>query len=159
LATDDILIRFKADTGQLKAEFDEIQAGLRKVSQEEKKQGDQSKVTSKDIADAAKRRNALLKAEIDVLKQLEQQQKKAFTPKDIAEYNSKIQQSQKNISLLKGEGDKLAGSNSALGSSFAKLGGLIAAAFSVTQIIAFGNAAVQKFAEAENAKKITETCR
>jgi len=151
LATDDILIRFKADTGNLKAEFDEIQAGLRKVAQEEKKSGDQAKVTSKDIADAARRREALLKAEINVLKQLEQQSKKAFTPKDIAEFNSRIAQSQKNISLLKGEQDKLSGSNSILGSSFVKLGGLIAAAFSVGQIIAFSNTAVAEFAKAQKA--------
>lgn len=149
--TDDILIRFRTDTGQLKAEFDDISAKLRQTSLEEKKAGDQAKVTSKDIADAAGRRKALLNAEIAQLKQLGEQQKKAFTPKDIAEFNSKISQSQKNISLLKGEGDKLAGSNSVLGSSFAKLGGLIAAAFSVGQIIAFGNTAVQEFANAEKA--------
>ena len=99
---DDILIRFKADTGQLKAEFDEIVAKLRQTSSEEKKAGDQAKVTSKDIADAAARRKVLLAAEIQQLKQLGEQQKKAFTPKDIAEFNSKIAQSQKNISLLKG---------------------------------------------------------
>lgn len=151
MPTDDILIRFKADTGQLKAEFDEIQAGLRKVATEEKKSGEQAKVTSKDIADAATRRNALLKAEINVLKQLGEQQKKAFTPKDIAEFNSKITDSKRNISLLKGEQDKLAGGNNLLGSSFAKLGGLIAAAFSVQQLIAFGNTAVTEFANAEKA--------
>lgn len=151
MPTDDILIRFKADTGQLKAEFDELSANLKKVAAEEKKSSDQSKVTTKEITEAGKRRNALLAAEIQVLKQLEQQQKKAFTPKDIAEFNSRISQSQRNISLLKGEQDKLVGGNSALGSSFAKLGGLIAAAFSVGQIIAFGNHAVEEFAKAEKA--------
>jgi len=151
LPTDDILIRFKADTGQLKAEFDELSANLRKVAAEEKKANTQSAVTSKEIAEAGKRRNVLLKAEIDVLKQLEQQKKKAFTVGDITEFNNRISQSQKNISLLKGETDKLSSSNSGLGASFSKLGGLIAAAFSVTQIIAFGNRAVDAFASAQKA--------
>lgn len=149
--TDDILIRFRTDTGQLKAEFDEIAAKLRQTTQEEKKAGDQAKVTSKDIADAAARRKVLLNAEIGLLKQLEQQQKKAFTPKDIAEFNSKIAQSQKNISLLKGEQDKIAGGNNLLGQSFAKLGGLIAAAFSVSQMLAFSQESIKSFQAQEKA--------
>lgn len=145
MPTDDILIRFKADTGQLKAEFDELQATLRKTAEQEKKSGDQSKVTSKEIAEAAKRRNTLLLAEINVLKQLEQQSKKAFTPGQIKEFNDRIAQSQKNISLLKGEQDKLSGGNNLLGQSFAKLGGLITAAFSVTQLLAFGQESIRAF--------------
>lgn len=145
MPTDDILIRFKADTGQLKAEFDELQATLRKTAEQEKKSGDQSKVTSKEVAEAAKRRNTLLLAEINVLKQLEQQSKKAFTPGQIKEFNDRIAQSQKNISLLKGEQDKLSGGNNLLGQSFVKLGGLITAAFSVTQLIAFGQESIRAF--------------
>lgn len=151
MPTDDILIRFKADTGQLKAEFDELQSGLKKSTEEQRKAGAQAKITSKEIEEAAKRRNALLAAEINVLKQLEQQQKKAFTPKDIAEFNSKISQSQKNISLLKGEQDKIAGGNNFLGQSFAKLGGLITAAFSIGQLIAFGQESIKSFQEQEKA--------
>lgn len=149
--TDDILIRFRTDTGQLKAEFDDISAKLRQTTVEEKKAGDQAKVTSKDIADAAARRKVLLNAEIGLLKQFEQQSKKAFTPKEIAEFNSKIAQSQKNISLLKGEQDKIAGGNNLLGQSFAKLGGLIAAAFSVSQMLAFGQESIKSFQVQEKA--------
>lgn len=151
MPTDDILIRFKADTGQLKAEFDGIAANLRKVAEEEKKADTQSKVTSKEISEAAKRRNTLLAAEINVLKQLEQQSKKAFTPGQIKEFNDRISQSQKNISLLKGEGDKLAGSNSLLGQSFAKLGGLIVTAFSVQQITAWAQTTLAAYKEQEKA--------
>lgn len=73
---------------------------------------------------------------------------------ELKNQNTGLQKSSDDLSKkIETGAKKSADATSALGNQFNKLGGLIAAAFSIDAVIAFGNAAVNEFAKAEKAAK------
>ena len=121
----------------------------------EKKQADDNVKNAGTVSRASQTRKQLLDAEIANLAKLKTGAKNAFTVPEIKKYSQDIAESQKNISLLKGETDSLNSVTSGLKGQFAALGAGILAAFSVQAVINFGFESVRAFREAEiNAKKL-----
>lgn len=146
MADDVILARFRADVTDLKKELDDYINTLEKAEKQEQKTGNESKKAGDKELTAAQKRNQALKSEEAELKRLQQARNKAFDPKVIDSYNKKIAESQRNISLLKGETENLGSSTKAI------LGGIaegIAAAFTIGKVIEFGKASIDAFLEAE----------
>lgn len=157
--TQDVIVRYKSEVDQAVDQIEQLAKAQDKITDAEKKQGKQSKKTAAAEEQATKKRLDNLRREEAELKTLQSLLKKAFTAKDIDEYNRKIAESQKRISLLKGEVTGASSVTQKLGSIgtnvFAGIAAGAAAAFSVDAIINFSKASVNAFLEAEkNAQKL-----
>jgi hypothetical protein len=153
----DILTTIRLQADQYLQEGKKVEDQLRSRIELEQAEGKQVNVTNAELAKAAKERAALLVKEKQTLADLEKLKKAAFNPKEIELYNSAIAKTNANINTLKGVSGGVEKQNSLLSSSFAKLGGAIVAAFSVQQIIAFGEASFKAFTEAEKTAKLLQT--
>ena len=161
---DDVLIaRFQAELDGITAEFEKYLSELKKVQKEEGETQADIKKTALTAEEAAKRRTKAIKAEEAEIKKLTQARKLAFDPKTIDSFNQKISESQKRISLLKGETEsfgkgletRLSSVGSLAKSALIGVGSGIAAAFSISKIADFAKASADAFIEAEkNAQQL-----
>ena len=155
MATEDILIRYRADVSQLESDIDKV---IKQQEELVKATNDNTTATNKAVTTqqfALKKRAELLEAEVKKLNQLKEAQKLAFDPKQIEKYNSQISESQKRIDLLS---DKVEKSKGILASfsreaidQFKALGLAAAGVFSVQSIVSFSQAAFNAFLDAEKA--------
>jgi len=161
MATEDILIRYRADVSQLEADINKVidsQEELTKATQQQT-----TEITKAANAQeyAIKRRNQLIAQEEKNLKQLKAAQKEAFDPDQIEKFNKKIEESNKRIGLLSGNAKKQASGITQLGNVatgvFTNIAGLAAAAFSVDALLNFGRQAIDTFARLESAQITFET--
>ena len=148
MATEDILIRYRADVSQLEADIN----GLIKQQEELVKATNENTTATNKAATsaqlAAQKRTQLLTLEEQKLKKLQEASKLAFDPAQIEKYNRQISESQRRIQLLSGEAEKSANT---ISNAFTGAAAAIAAAFSVDAIINFGKQSINAFVEAENA--------
>lgn len=153
MATEDILIRYRADVSQLTADLDKLVKQQEDLVDATK---DTNTAINKSVSAqeyAAKKRVQLLETEQEKLKTLKQAQKLAFDPTEIQKFNNQIAESQKRIELL---GGKVKGqssifksfSDSAL-SSIKGIGVGLAAAFSFGAIKSFAEESFAAFQDAE----------
>lgn len=119
-STNDVLIRFRTESGNLKAEMDQIENDLKNVDNAGKKAGQSVVDTNKKITDSANKASTAVKG----------------TSNEIAKQNKIIE---------------------GLGNQFKNLGAIILAAFSVHQVIAFGEASFEAFIDAEKVAKKLQT--
>lgn len=156
MATEDVVIRYRAEVDDLVRQLERIEKAQEDIIDLEKEQSTEAKKSATSAEFAAKKRKQLLESEQKELAQLKKARDLAFDPKRIDEFNKKIRESEKNISLLTKQTTKEVGSvQSALGSFAVGAGAAIAAAFSVDAIIQFGKASVDAFLEAEkNAERL-----
>jgi len=152
MAEDVVLARFTADLAQLQKDFDKYISQLQKVEDKQEDVADSTKDLATTAADASKKRTDALKKEEAELKRLQIEQKRAFDPKVIKTYNDRISESQKRISLLKGETSQF---GSVAKSALAGVGAGLLAAFSVGAVSAFAKSSIDAFIEAEeNANRL-----
>jgi hypothetical protein len=149
MATEDIITRYLAEVEGYVREIEKIKASVRTLVNEEKKQTEESKKTNVTLKQAAAERNKLLAQEVASLKKLKSESKLAFSPADIAKYNTAIAASQRNIDLLKNKTGELRTISSNLGGAFAGVGAGLAAVFSTAAIGLFLKDSVRAFREAE----------
>lgn len=153
MATEDILIRYRADVSQLEGDINKViqsQEELTKATQQNT-QAQQKSVTASEFA--AKKRVQLLEQEQAKLKQISNQQKQAFDPTTIENYNNKIAQSQKRIDSL-GNSYKNASNQAQVGNQqilggINRIGAAFGVAFTAEALIQFTQKAVGAFLEAE----------
>jgi len=155
MATEDILIRYRADVSQLESDINKVIQSQEELTQatQQNTQAQQKAVTSAEFA--AKKRAQLLEQEQQKLIKLRDAQKLAFDPKVIDKYNSQIAESQKRIELLGGSAEKSKNifanfSNQAI-DQFKGIALAAAGAFSIQSIIAFSQNAFNAFLQAESA--------
>lgn len=169
MATEDILIRYRADVSQLEADIDKVikqQDELIKATNENTT-ATNAAVTSQQKA--AKKRAELLQLEIEKLKKIKEEQKTAFDPKEIQKFNAEISKIGKNIDSLGGNFDELneklseskdslqeisetsEESGNQISNAFIGVAAAITAAFSVEAIKGFAEASVNAFIDAEQA--------
>lgn len=162
MATEDILIRYRADVSQLEGDINKViqsQEELTKATQQNT-QAQQKAVTSAEFA--AKKRAQLLDLEVQKLKQLQAAQKLAFDPKEIQKYNDQIASTQKRIELLGGTyqtaANKINAAQTDINKGFDgtlnqlnKIGSAFGIAFSVEGLVQFGQRAITAFLDAEAA--------
>ena len=97
MATEDILIRYRADVSQLESDIDKV---IKQQEELVKATNDNTTATNKAVTTqqfALKKRAELLEAEVKKLNQLKEAQKLAFDPKQIEKYNSPIYVNRINI--------------------------------------------------------------
>lgn len=152
MADEVVIARFQADISDLQKELDKYVKALEGVQKEEKDTQDQVKKTTTTETDAAKKRNAAIKAEINEIQKLKAARKQAFDPVVISGFTKKIQEAEGRIAALRGQTNNL---GSSIKASLAGVGAGIAAAFSVGAVIQFGKASINAFLEAEeNANRL-----
>lgn len=137
-STNDVLIRFRTEQGNLKDELTSIESGLKKI--------DTTVKSTDGIIGTLRKR----------IEQLKDGQQKSFDPARIERYNKIIAESEKRLAGLTGQTAKfsnetknVAGSVDIVSKSLKNLGTLLLTAFSVQQTIAFGKASFDAFAKAE----------
>ena len=161
MATEDILIRYRADVSQLESDINKVIASQEELTQATKQQTQEITKAANAQELAIRRRNQLLNQEEKNLKQLKQAQKEAFDPDEIEKFNKKIEESNRRIGLLSGNAKKQTQGISELGNVasgvFNRIAGLAAAAFSVDAILNFGKQAIDTFARLETAQVTFET--
>lgn len=148
MATEDILIRYRADVSQLEADINKVikqQDELIKATNENTTATNKA-VTSQQLA--AKKRAELLELEVQKLKKIQEAQKLAFDPKQIQAYNNQIAESTKRIELLEGKSQEAANN---ITNAFKGAAAALAAAFSVQAISSFAQQSVNAFLSAEEA--------
>ena len=162
MATEDILIRYRADVSQLETDINKVIASQEELTQatQQNTQAQQKAVTSAEFA--AKKRAQLLDLEVQKLKQLQAAQKLAFDPKEIQKYNDQIASTQKRVELLGGTyqtaANKINKAQDDINKGFDgtlnqlnKIGSAFGIAFSVEALVQFGQKAVNAFLDAEAA--------
>ena len=153
MATEDILIRYRADVSQLESDINKVIQSQEELTQatQQNTQAQQKAVSSAEFA--AKKRAQLLDQEQQKLLKLKEAQKLAFDPTVIEKYNSQIAASQKRIELLGGSYQQAAqqaqDSNQQLLNGINKIAGAFGVAFSAEALIQFGQQAVNSFLAAE----------
>lgn len=161
MATEDILIRYRADVSQLESDINKVIDSQQELTAATKQQTAEITKAANAQEYAIKRRNQLLAQEEKNLKQLKAAQKEAFDPDQIEKFNKKIEESNKRIGLLSGNAKKQASGITELGNVasgvFRNIAGLAAAAFSVDAILNFGKQAIDTFARLETAQITFET--
>ena len=158
-APQDIIVRYQAEVDEAVKNIDKLAQAQDDITKAENDQAKQAKSTAEAENQATKKRLDNLKKEEAELKRLTAAKKQAFTVKDISAFNAKINESQKRISLLKGE---ISGSSGVLGqfgsqakNVFAGIAAGAIAAFSTQAIINFAQSSVRAFLDAEkNAERL-----
>jgi len=102
MATEDIIIRYKADVSQLEQDLDELVKAQQEVADTSKKASAEVQKSANAQQVAIKKRTELLELEKKKLENLRKQQKLAFTPEDIDKFNKEIAESTRRIDLLSG---------------------------------------------------------
>jgi hypothetical protein len=154
MATEDILIRYRADVGQLEADLNKLIKQQEELVDATKANTDEQKKSLNAAEFAAKKRADLLRLEEEKLKKLQAAQKLAFDPVQIEKFNRQISESQNRIRLLSDTAEKSA---SSISNAFTGAAAAIAAAFSVDAIVNFGQQSINAFVEAENASNKLRT--
>jgi len=153
MATEDILIRYRADVSQLEADINKVIDSQQELTQatQQNTQAQQKAVTSAEFA--AKKRAQLLEQEQQKLLKLRDAQKLAFDPTVIEKYNSQIAASQKRIELLSGTYQQAANnvqnSNEQILGGINRIGAAFGLAFTAEALIQFARQAVGAFLEAQ----------
>lgn len=122
---------------------------LTEIGKVEKKNADQFKKTNEENLSASKKRQDAIAKETALIQDLEKAKKKAFDPDSIRAYNDDIKRAKDNISVLKGETDKLDKSSGNFLGTLKNVGASLGIVFGTQQIIAFGKEAVMLAAKGE----------
>ncbi len=153
MATEDIVIRYKADVSQLEQDLDKLATTQQDLLDATKKQTDavQKSVTTQALAQ--KKRTQLLELERARLIKLKEASKLAFDPVEIKRYNDQISETTRRIDLLQGKTQEastnLKTSFNDLRGTIQNVAGAFGVAFSVEAIIQFTKASIDAFLQAE----------
>jgi len=123
---------------QYEAQVDQATKDLNKFNREQQKIDNQSKKNQKTFETTAQKREFLIQQEIKRTEKLKQARDKSFSPKEIGVFNERLKDSQNNLKLLRGETEKVGKSQSGFNKLLLRGAGLLAGAFAVQRIIAFG---------------------
>ena len=155
MATEDILIRYRADVSQLEADLNKLIDSQEQLTAATKQNTAEQTKAANSAEFAAKKRAQLLEQETKKLQQLKEAQKLAFDPVQINKYNNQISESQKRIELLGGEVKKsssiFASFSQGAINQFKAIGLAAVGVFSVQSIIGFSKESFNAFLEAETA--------
>jgi len=153
MATEDILIRYRADVSQLESDINKVidsQEELTKATQDNTK-AQQKAVTASEFA--AKKRVQLLEQEKQKLEQIRNTQKTAFDSSTVEKYNNQIAASQKRIDSLgtsyKNAADQAQSGNQQILGGLNKIGAAFGVAFTAEALVQFAQQAVGAFLDAQ----------
>jgi hypothetical protein len=161
MATEDIIIRYKADVSQLEQDLDQLVKAQKDVADTSKKASAEVQKSANAQEVAIRKRTELLELERKKLENLRKQQKLAFNPEDIDKFNKEIAESTRRIDLLSGKvNDVGKNTEQALGkvsNSLTNIASAFGVAFTLDAIVQFGQKSVEAFIEAERSAKLLES--
>lgn len=153
MATEDIIIRYKADVSQLEKDLDDLVKAQEEIADTSKKASAEVQKSANAQQVAVKKRTELLELERAKLIKLKEAQKLAFTPEAIEKYNAQIIESQRRIDALSGTvrqvGNTTNEAFNQIRGSLNNIAGAFGVAFSLDAIVQFANASVNAFLQAE----------
>lgn len=149
-----VITDFQLKIDQYLQQLEKLKAKVRTVIQEREKDKQAEQKNVKELQNAVQQRSRLLQQELNLLKKLQSDRAKAFTVKEIEQYNQKIAETQRNIRTLQGATSDLSGTAGKLKGAFASLGAGIAAAFSAQSIINFSKQTIDAFLEAQKSAEL-----
>ena len=153
MATEDILIRYRADVSQLEADLNKLIDSQEQLTTATKQNTAEQTKAANSAEFAAKKRAQLLDQEREKLEKLRQAQKLAFDPAIIEKYNAQIAASQKRIETLGGTYQRatqqVQNSNQEILGGINRIAGAFGIAFSAEALIQFAQQAVNAFLAAE----------
>ena len=153
MATEDILIRYRADVSQLEGDINKViqsQEELTKATQQNTA-SQQKSVSAAEFA--AKKRAQLLDQETKKLQEMKNAQKGAFDPAQVNKYSSEIEKSEKKIQSLgntyQKAGQQASSANQDVLGGINKIGAAFGIAFTAEALINFAKQSVDAFLQAE----------
>jgi len=153
MATEDILIRYRADVSQLEADLNKLIDSQEQLTTATKQNTAEQTKAANSAEFAAKKRAQLLDQEREKLEKLRQAQKLAFDPAIIEKYNAQIAASQKRIETLGGSYQRatqqVQNSNQEILGGINRIAGAFGIAFSAEALIQFAQQSVSAFLAAE----------
>lgn len=155
MATEDIVIRYKADVSQLEQDLDKLATTQQDLLDTTKKQTDAVQKSLNAQAFAQKKRTELIELERARLIKLREASKLAFDPVEIEKYNRQIAESTRRIDLLENKTKQVADTTKAsfeqIKGTIQNIAGAFGVAFSVEAIVQFTKASIDAFLQAEKA--------
>lgn len=161
MATEDILIRYRADVSQLEADLNKLVSQQEDLLDATKEQTAAMNKSVNAQAYAAKKRADLIEIEKKKILSFKDAQKLAFDPKVIEDYNKKIAESGRNIETLQGKvkdaGKSTEEAFNKVQNTLGNIAGAFGVAFSLDALVNFSKTAIEGFAEAEKSAKLLES--
>lgn len=161
MATEDIIIRYKADVSQLEQDLDQLVKAQKDVADTSKKASAEVQKSANAQEVAIRKRTELLELERKKLENLRKQQKLAFNPEDIDKFNKEIAESTRRIDLLSGKvndvGKNTEQALNRVSNSLTNIASAFGVAFTLDAIVQFGQKSVEAFIEAERSAKLLES--
>lgn len=153
MATEDIIIRYKADVSQLEQDLTKLEKSQQDILTLTQKQGAEAQKAVNTQALAQKKRTELIEVERARLIKLREAQKLAFDPVIIDKFNKEIAESTRRIALLENKTREVADTSqqafTQIRGSLQNIAGAFGVAFSVEAIVQFAKASVDAFLQAE----------
>lgn len=167
MATEEILVVYKSNV-------ENLSSGVKQVTEETRKLGNETNKTQKVVSDSYKKQVALIEATKKSIAQLQVNMTKAQDPKILAGMNKALanqvvnlkkledglkgvekqsMRAKNNLTQLTETTKKSAESTSHLSSKLKTLGAVVATAFGVTKLIQFGREAVELAGKAQGVEK------
>lgn len=153
MATEDILIRYRADVSQLEGDINKVIQSQEELTAATKANTQEQQKSVSAAEFAAKKRVQLLDQEKKTINELKDAQKKAFNGEEVSKFNAQIAQSEKRVQALGGSyrqaADNVQNSNQQILGGINKIGAAFGVAFTAEALIQFAQQAVGAFLEAE----------
>jgi len=146
MASDEIVIKYRADVSALTADFNKIITAQEDILDLSKQQNTEAQKGLNSLEFAQKKRLELLEQERKKLEVLTKQRDLAFDPKVIQDLNSAITSTENNIKNLSGEFKSAGGEIKEI---LTDIGTTIAAVFSAKAVVDFAGKSIDIFVKAQ----------
>ena len=160
MATEDIIIRYKADVSQLEQDLDELVKSQQEIADLSKKASAEVQKSANAQQVAIKKRTELLELEKKKLDNLRKAQKLAFTPEDIDKFNKEIAESTRRIDLLSGRVKEVEVRTEKafqqINNTAQRIAGAFGVAFGLEAVIQFADRSVEAFIEAQRSAQLLQ---
>lgn len=153
MATEDILIRYRADVSQLEGDINKVIASQEELTAATKANTQEQQKSVSAAEFAAKKRVQLIDQEKKTINELKNAQKQAFNGEEVSKFNAQIEQSEKRVKALGGSykqaADNVQSSNQQILGGINRIGAAFGVAFTAEALIQFAQQAVGAFLQAE----------
>lgn len=153
MATEDILIRYRADVSQLEADINKLVDSQEDLLKATKQTSAEIQKTADNQSKATKLRLQNLKLDLNAVRQIREENKKAFDPAFLTGYNKKLDEAKFKLNEVGNStskiGDETQKTFTSIGNGLTRIAGAFGIAFSLEAIIGFSRKAIDSFAAAE----------
>lgn len=153
MATEDIIIKYKADVSELEQDLNKVIASQTQLANATKQTTAEVQKSTNAQAKAQKERLTNLKLDVDRLRQVGNETRRAFGVENITKFNNALSETDKKLAQVGSGASNVATQTdktfNQIGQSLTRIAGAFGVAFSLEAIVSFSKAAVESFARAE----------